>query len=119
TDDAPEQEAAPQKIRFTYQQVKQALKDGYLSPLNSTEKQPTPPEDNQGSRKVVSLGDYQDRVDAKRERLEHRAEKASQDSDRYYQSSKNLAKHVPFGQPILVGHHSEAKARRHADKIYN
>ncbi|MGR5333741.1 hypothetical protein ACPV4F_19425, partial [Photobacterium damselae] len=25
TDDAPEQEAAPQKIRFTYQQVKQAL----------------------------------------------------------------------------------------------
>ncbi|HIF9371230.1 TPA: DUF3560 domain-containing protein [Photobacterium damselae] len=119
TDDEPEQEAAPQKIRFTYQQVKQALMDGYLSPLNSTEKQPTPPEDNQGSRKVVSLGDYQDRVDAKRERLEHRAEKASQDSDRYYQSSKSLAKHIPFGQPILVGHHSEAKARRHADKIYN
>ncbi|MGR5367941.1 DUF3560 domain-containing protein [Photobacterium damselae] len=110
---------APQKIRLTYQQVKQALRDGYLSPLNSTEKRPTPPEDNQGSRKVVSLGDYQDRVDAKRERLEHRAEKASQDSDRYYQSSKSLAKSIPFGQPILVGHHSEAKARRHADKIYN
>ncbi|ARR51936.1 DUF3560 domain-containing protein [Photobacterium damselae] len=108
-----------QKIRLTYQQVKQALLDGYISPLNSTEKRPTPPEDNDKSRKVVSLGDYQKRLESKRDRLEARAEKASQQSDSYFQASKNLASMIPFGQPILVGHHSEARARRHADKIYN
>lgn len=111
--------AAPQKIRLTYQQVKQALLDGYISPLNSTEKRPTPPEDHDKSRKVVSLGDYQERLESKRDRLEARAEKANQQSDSYYQSSKNLADMIPFGQPILVGHHSEARARRHHEKIFN
>lgn len=28
-----------------------------------------------------------------------------------------IAEHIPFGQPILVGHHSEARARRDAERI--
>ncbi|WP_305840021.1 DUF3560 domain-containing protein [Photobacterium leiognathi] len=107
------------KAVLTYQQVRQALLEGYLSPLNSTEKHPTPPESTEKSRKVLSLGDYKARIESKRERLEARAEKAHQQSDCYYQSSKKLADMLPFGQPILIGHHSEARARRHADKIFN
>ncbi|GIU51492.1 hypothetical protein TUM4438_41300 [Shewanella sairae] len=104
-----------------YEQVKQALAAGYISPLNHAEKapEPTPPSDNENSRKVVSLGDYQERIESKRERLEERANKAAAESDRYYSASKSLASLIPFGQPILVGHHSEKRARRHADKIFN
>ncbi|MCD9492600.1 DUF3560 domain-containing protein [Photobacterium phosphoreum] len=108
------------KPLFTYEQVKQALDAGYVSPLNHDGKQPEPtPTNDKNCRSVVSFGDYKDRIESKRERLESRAEKASQQSNSYYLSSKNLADMIPFGQPILVGHHSEGKARRHADKIFN
>nr|MCC4820925.1 DUF3560 domain-containing protein [Vibrio lentus] len=57
------------KVRFTFEQVTKALIDGYLSPLNSDEKKPTPPPEDK-TRKVVALGDYQERQEEKRERLE-------------------------------------------------
>ena len=108
-------------IKVSFEQVTSALLEGYISPLNHDEKhaEPTPPSDTDNSRKVVSFGDYQDRIDSKRERLEDRAEKAAQQSDSYYQASRDRASMIPFGQPILVGHHSENRARRDADRIFN
>ncbi|MCD9538955.1 DUF3560 domain-containing protein [Photobacterium carnosum] len=108
------------KPLFTYEQVKQALKSGYISPLNHEGKQPEPtPTTDKNSRSVVSFGDYKDRIESKRDRLESRAEKAAQQSNDYYKASKDRAHFIPFGQPILVGHHSENRARRDADRIYN
>ncbi|MFL7018075.1 DUF3560 domain-containing protein [Vibrio cyclitrophicus] len=107
---------AATKVRFTFEQVVKALKEGYLSPLNSDEKKPTPPpQDN--TRKVVALGDYQDRKESKRERLEERAAKAAAVSNERFNTASTLGKMLPFGQPILVGHHSEAKHRKHAESI--
>mgnify|MGYP001251586987 FL=1 len=104
------------KVRFTFEQVTKALIDGYLSPLNSDEKKPTPPpQDN--TRKVVALGDYQERQEAKRDRLEERAAKAEAVSNERFNTASTLGKMLPFGQPILVGHHSEAKHRKHAESI--
>ncbi|CAK2098327.1 Large polyvalent protein associated domain-containing protein [Vibrio crassostreae] len=104
------------KVRFTFEQVTKALIDGYLSPLNRDEKKPTPPtQDN--TRKVVALGDYQERQETKRERLEDRAAKAESVSNERFNTASTLGKMLPFGQPILVGHHSEAKHRRHAESI--
>ncbi|WP_146446987.1 DUF3560 domain-containing protein [Vibrio cyclitrophicus] len=104
------------KVRFTFEQVTKALIDGYLSPLNSDEKKPTPPpQDN--TRKVVALGDYQERQEAKRDRLEERAAKAAAVSNERFNTASTLGKMLPFGQPILVGHHSEAKHRKHAESI--
>ncbi|MFC1502801.1 DUF3560 domain-containing protein [Pseudomonadota bacterium] len=77
--------------------------------------EPTPAD----TRNVVSLGDYQGRLEAKKDRLEARAEKAVQQSNHYYQASKDRASMIPFGQPILVGHHSEKRARKDADRIFN
>lgn len=71
------------------------------------------------TRLTESLGDYSNRIEEKRSRLEERACKARKESDRYYQASKERASHIPFGQPILVGHHSEARSRRDADRIFN
>ena len=104
------------KVRFTFEQVTKALIDGYLSPLNSDEKKPTPPPQDK-ARKVVALGDYQERQEAKRERLEERAAKAAAVSNERFNTASTLGKMLPFGQPILVGHHSEAKHRKRAESI--
>lgn len=61
---------------------------------------------------------------AKRERAEQRAQglarKASakrEASDRYWDSSDASARHFPLGQPVLVGHHSEARHRREQQRM--
>ena len=107
---------AATKVRFTFEQVVKALKEGYLSPLNSHEKKPTPPPQG-NTRKVIALGDYQERKESKRERLEERAAKAAAVSNERFNTASTLGKMLPFGQPILVGHHSEAKHRKHAKSI--
>lgn len=54
-----------------------------------------------------------------RERLEHKlekreewAEKASARCTAEFETARQITEHIPFGQPILVGHHSEAGHRR-------
>lgn len=58
------------------------------------------------------LGDYGERVEAKRERLQVRAIKANQESDQRWGAAHSAVAGIVFGQPILVGHHSEKKHRR-------
>jgi hypothetical protein len=60
----------------------------------------------------------------RRERLEHKLErrqewagKATQRSNVAYARADQIAKARPFGQPILVGHHSEASARADQRRI--
>lgn len=74
---------------------------------------------NKKTRNQNSLGDYQSRVDGRRDRLEQRADKAEKLSNSHYERSKSISDMIPFGQPILVGHHSEKRARRDADRIFS
>ncbi|MFF0629758.1 DUF3560 domain-containing protein [Streptomyces sp. NPDC004296] len=60
----------------------------------------------------------------KYERAEERAEKfdewasnASARADSAWKAGHRIADGIPFGQPILVGHHSERRARRDAERI--
>lgn len=55
----------------------------------------------------------------KAERLQRYASNAKQKSDSHYQSSHNLVKDIPLGQPILVGHHSEKAHRNILEKSWN
>jgi len=55
----------------------------------------------------------------KAERLQGYASNAKQKSDSHYQSSHNLVKDIPLGQPILVGHHSEKAHRNILEKSWN
>lgn len=57
----------------------------------------------------------QERARAKAERYEEWADKAQQKSDEAYDRSQKAVEAIPFGQPILVGHHSE-RAHRAAIK---
>lgn len=60
----------------------------------------------------------------RRERLERRAEKRHEwaesraaKADAAYERVHAIADGIPFGQPILVGHHSEGRARRDQARI--
>ncbi|HMR84768.1 MAG TPA: DUF3560 domain-containing protein, partial [Niabella sp.] len=47
------------------------------------------------------------------------AEKNQQKGDTLYNQAKEMASFIPFGQPILVGHHSEKRDRNYRNKIHN
>lgn len=53
------------------------------------------------------------------ERLAERAKNQKAESDRLHKKSSDMASVIPFGQPILVGHHSEKRDRNYRDKIHN
>lgn len=60
---------------------------------------------------------YRERREARAERLRVWAEKREQKASSHAQAAHDLVKDIPFGQPILIGHHSEASTRRRQDKV--
>lgn len=60
-----------------------------------------------------------DRAEERSERFEEYSEKREAEADRAKAAVDAIADAIPFGQPILVGHHSEKHARRDAEKIRN
>jgi hypothetical protein len=60
-----------------------------------------------------------ERAEARAERFEDRSQRRSQDADRAQKAVHAIADGIPFGQPILVGHHSERHARKDAKRIEN
>lgn len=62
---------------------------------------------------------FDNKREQKLERFEELANKNAIASVHMYEHSGKLADMIPFGQPILVGHHSEGMHRRHIEKIHN
>lgn len=63
------------------------------------------------------MSTYRERREARAERLRDWADRREAKSDAALASAKRIADAIPFGQPILVGHHSEARHRRDLDRI--
>lgn len=63
------------------------------------------------------MNHYEAKIEARKERLEARAEAARSRSHQLAAQASRLAEIIPFGQPILVGHHSEGRDRRYRAKI--
>jgi hypothetical protein len=64
---------------------------------------------------------YEERQEARRERYEERAEKAHVTGNAALSRARSMLDVIPFGQPILVGHHSERRHRgilAKADKLH-
>ncbi len=58
----------------------------------------------------------------KQNRIEYakkQAEKNERDAEAYSKAADEMASHIPLGQPILVGHHSEKSDRNYRNKIWN
>lgn len=58
-----------------------------------------------------------ERAEERAERFEDLSEKRGQDAERAYENVSEVANAIPLGQPILVGHHSERRARKDAERI--
>jgi hypothetical protein len=59
-----------------------------------------------------------ERLGRKLAKREEWAEKARARSAARFTAAHTLADQIPLGQPILVGHHSEGRARRDAERIH-
>ena len=65
------------------------------------------------------MNTYEARQEARRERYEERATKAQGNRNMIYKRARTMAEVIPFGQPILAGHHSEGRDRNYRNKIHN
>ena len=59
-----------------------------------------------------------ERAEIKAERLEGIAVKRAQQANSFHEAANRIARRFADGQPILIGHHSEKKARRDQAKIH-
>ncbi len=60
-----------------------------------------------------------DRAEQRADRFEDYSSARTADAEAAHKAVHAIADNIPFGQPILVGHHSEKHARRDAEKIEN
>ena len=60
-----------------------------------------------------------ERTEERAERFEEYSDKRAEDADRAQKAVSSITDHIPMGQPILVGHHSEKHARKDAERIEN
>ncbi|WP_106427983.1 DUF3560 domain-containing protein [Methylobacterium radiotolerans] len=65
------------------------------------------------------MNSYEAKLDARRERLLARAEEASKNADNLHKKARSMAGVIPFGQPILIGHHSESRDRNYRKRIHS
>jgi hypothetical protein len=58
-----------------------------------------------------------ERAEARAERLGERADRTSAAANADYARARQMAEAIPFGQPILVGHHSEGRDRNYRARM--
>ena len=63
--------------------------------------------------------DRDQRIEAKRDRLEDCADRAQGNAHTLHSQAKDMASVIPFGQPILIGHHSEQRDRNYRGRIHS
>lgn len=65
------------------------------------------------------MNKYEAKQAARKARFEERAAKAGAESASTYARARRMGEAIPFGQPILVGHHSEKRDRNYRERIHN
>ena len=60
-----------------------------------------------------------DRAEDRAERFDDYRDKRTDEAERAAAQARRVADGIPFGQPILVGHHAERHARKDAERMQN
>lgn len=60
---------------------------------------------------------YSERQEARKQRFEELAANAESQSNAAHSQARRMGENIPFGQPILIGHHSEGRDRRYRARI--
>lgn len=58
-----------------------------------------------------------ERSEERAERFEDYSDKRKEDADQAHAMVSSICEGIPLGQPILIGHHSERRARKDAERI--
>jgi hypothetical protein len=66
---------------------------------------------------AIGRSDYEERKEHRINRYKEQAQKAGNEFDALFAKAHNAASAIPFGQPILVGHHSEGADRSYWGRI--
>jgi Domain of unknown function (DUF3560) len=59
----------------------------------------------------------EERAEVRSQRFENYSNKREADANQVYETVQTMSEAIPSGQPILIGHHSEKKARKDAERI--
>jgi len=62
---------------------------------------------------------YEQKQADRKARFEERAQEVRAESNSTYARARSMGQAIPFGQPILVGHHSETRDRNFRNRIHN
>ena len=65
------------------------------------------------------MNKYEEKQEARRKRYKKKAEQLKEEAEHLHDQAHKMAEAIPFGQPILVGHHSEKRDRRYRERIHN
>lgn len=68
---------------------------------------------------MYTIEEYEAKREARYNSLLAAAEKAEKESHAAHEQGSQMASIIPFGQPILVGHHSEGRDRNYRERIHN
>ena len=63
------------------------------------------------------MTDFEEKRQRKIARAQELAAKAEKESEQRFNVAQQIGSFIPFGQPILVGHHSEGRHRRDLNRI--
>ncbi|WP_130857948.1 DUF3560 domain-containing protein [Olivibacter jilunii] len=63
--------------------------------------------------------DFEQRRQRRIENAQKQAIKNEKEAESLYNQASEISKAIPFGQPILIGHHSEKSDRNYRQKIHN
>ena len=61
---------------------------------------------------------YEQKIEARKERYRALSEKMRTRAKAHVEQARRMADAIPFGQPILVGHHSEKRDRKFRERIH-
>ncbi|MBV6273758.1 DUF3560 domain-containing protein [Alcaligenaceae bacterium CGII-47] len=65
------------------------------------------------------MNHYEQKQAERKAKLETRAQQAETQAAATYGQAREMGEAIPFGQPILVGHHSEGRDRKYRERIHN
>lgn len=65
------------------------------------------------------MNKYEEKQARRKEYYEAKSKALENEAEELSNRASKMASAIPFGQPILVGHHSERRDRRYREKIHN
>lgn len=68
---------------------------------------------------MLTIEEYEAKRNARYERLIKAAERVTREGETAQYQARAMADVIPFGQPILIGHHSEKRDRNYRASIHN